>query len=71
MAFLKIFAPAIIVGIFLEGVQNFLLEKGNKPEKGVDVEMGTGGCHFLITLKFISITFTVCVVKVRFPLLLF
>ena len=28
----------------LGGVQNFLLEREDKPEKGVDVEMG--GCHF-------------------------
>ena len=25
-------------------VQNILLERGNKPERGVDVEIG--GCHF-------------------------
>ena len=30
--------------------RNFLLERGNKPEKGVDVEMG--GCRFSITLQF-------------------
>ena len=30
------------------GVWNFLLERGDKPEKGgADVEMG-GGCHFLL-----------------------
>ena len=35
-------------------VQNFLLERGDKPVKGGgggDVEMG-GGCHFFITLQF-------------------
>ena len=42
------------------GVQNVLLERGDKPEReGVDVEMG--GCHFFITLQCSSITFTVCV----------
>ena len=51
------------------GVRNFLLERGNKPEKGggVDVEMGVA--TFL--LLYSSITFTACVGKVRFPLLLF
>ena len=41
------------------GVRNFLLERGNKPEKGggVDVEMGVA--TFL--LLYSSITFTVCV----------
>ena len=33
----------------------------------VDVEMG--GCNFFITLQFSSITFTVCLGKVKFPLL--
>ena len=35
-----------------KGVQNFLLERGNKPEKGVDVEMGEGVATFFITLQF-------------------
>ena len=42
------------------GVQNLLLERGNKPEKegrGVDVKIG-GLSLFL--LLFSSITFTVC-----------
>ena len=36
------------------GVQNVLLERGDKPEKGaggLDIEMG-GACHFFITLQF-------------------
>ena len=34
------------------GVQNFLLERRDKPgkEREIDVEMGGGGCHFFITL---------------------
>ena len=32
--------------------RNFLLERGNKPEKGVDVEMGEGVATFFITLQF-------------------
>ena len=44
------------------GVWNFLLERGDKPEK-------KGFVTFL--LLYSSITFTVCVEKVRFPLLLF
>ena len=50
-------------------VRNFLLERGDKPEKCVCVCGGGGGCHFL--LLYSSITFTVCGGKVRFPLLLF
>ena len=53
-----------------EGVQNFLLEKGDKPEKGGgNVEMGVGTSFTILQLS--SITFTMCVDKVRFPLLLF
>ena len=54
------------------GVRNFLLERGDKPEKGggrgVDVEM-RGSPLFL--LLYSSITFTLCGGKVRFPLVLF
>ena len=51
-------------------VQNFLLERGDKSEKwqGVDVEMGEVDTFLL---PYSSITFTVGVGKVRFPLLLF
>ena len=49
-------------------VWNFLLERGDEPEKGggVDVEMGWGGggegcgCHFFITLQF-NYIYCVCV----------
>ena len=37
------------------GRQNFLLEREDKPEKGVDVEMGTGGgchCFYYFTVQF-------------------
>ena len=35
------------------GVQNFLLERGDKPVKGgVNVEIGGGGGQFFITLQF-------------------
>ena len=47
----------------VEGGLNFLLESGDKPEKGekgVDVEMGGGGVTFLITLQFNHI-YSVCV----------
>ena len=50
-------------------VRNFLLERGNKSEKGGYVEMDEGVAIFL--LPYSSITFTVFVRKVRFPLLLF
>ena len=53
------------------GVQNVLLERGDKPEKGaggLDIEMG-GPATFL--LLYSSVTFTVCGGKVRFLLLLF
>ena len=53
------------------GVQNFLLERRDKPVKGgggVDVEME--GCHFFITLQLHNI-YCVRVRKVKFPLLLF
>ena len=54
----------------LMGGRTFLIEMGDKPEKGgVDVEMG-GGATFFITLQFNHIYF-VCVGKVRFLLLLF
>ena len=33
------------------GVQNFLLESGDKPEKG-GLMYKWGGCHFFITLQF-------------------
>ena len=35
-----------------EGVQNFLLERGDKPEKGGGGDAEMGGCHFFITLHF-------------------
>ena len=55
-----------------EGVQNFWLEWGDKPEKGggVDVEMG-GVATFFITLQFNHITVYVWEGGVRSPLLLF
>ena len=60
--FLNYFSPNdIIVGTFplLKGWQDllkielyeiFALERGDKPEKGLDVKMR--GCHFFITLQF-------------------
>ena len=51
------------------GVRKFLLEREDKPEKGGGVDVEIGGCHFFTTLQFSSITFTVCLGKVRFPLL--
>ena len=54
----------------LMGGRTFLIERGNKPEKGgVDVEMG-GGATFFITLQFNDI-YCVWGGKVRFLLLLF
>ena len=52
----------------LMGGRTFLIERGDKPEKGggVDVEMG-GGATFFITLQFHHI-YSVCVGKVRFLL---
>ena len=50
----------------LGGVQNFLLERVDKSEKGGGVDVG--GCHFFISLQFNHIS---CVCReVRFPLLL-
>ena len=53
------------------GGYKYLLERGNKLEKGdIAVEMG-GGHFFFTTLQFSSITFTVCGRKVRLSLLPF
>ena len=60
----------------LLNMQNFLLERGEKPERGGGGwcrnvgRVGQGG-YLLTALQFNSITFTVCVGKVSFPLLLF
>ena len=51
------------------GVQNFLLQRRDKPEKGGWCRNGGGIANVL--LLYSSITFTVCVEKVGFPLLLF
>ena len=51
------------------GVRIFLLERGDKPEKGRGWCRNGGVDTFL--LLYSSITFTVCRGKVRFPLLLF
>ena len=53
----------------LLNMQKILLERGEKPEKRGG-GAGRGG-YLLTTLQFNSITFTVCVGKVSFPLLLF
>ena len=61
----------------LVGGQNFLLEREDKPEKGVDVEMGRGGlgagevATVFTTLRFSSVTFAVCGGKVRYPFITF
>ena len=52
------------------GVQNFLLERGNKTGKRALMQKW-GCCHFFYNLQFSSIPFIVCGGKVRFPLLLF
>ena len=52
------------------GVQNFLLERGHKPEKGagvVDVEIRGVPIFYYFTVQ----SYLLCVGKVRFPLLLF
>ena len=53
-------------------LQIFLLEQGDKPEKGGGGGWyRNGGCPFFITLQFSSTTFNVCVGGgVRFPLYL-
>ena len=38
--------------------QKFFLERGDKPEKRVDIEIG--GATFFTTLQFRSVTFTLC-----------
>ena len=59
--------------LFTRGVQTFLLERGDKPEKGgwCGNGGGSGGVVANFLLLYSSITFTVCVEKVGFPLLLF
>ena len=45
----------------LVGGQNFLLEREDKPEKGVDVEMWRGEVATVFTTSwFSSVTFAVC-----------
>ena len=51
--------------------QKFLLEREDKPEKGVDVEMGGGDATFFTSLQFRSVTFTLCGGKYGIFLLLF
>ena len=48
--------------------QKFLLEREDKPEKGVDVEMGGGDATFFTSLQFRSVTFTLCGGKYGIPL---
>ena len=50
------------------GGTNFLLERGNSPKKGEEVDLEMGGWHFFITLQF-SCIYCVCREKVNFPLL--
>ena len=50
----------------LGGMPKILLEKGDNPERGVDVEMG--GCHFFITLQFNCIYY---VFRGKFPFITF
>ena len=50
------------------GGTNFLLERGNSPKKGGEVDLEMGGWHFFITLQF-SCIYYVCREKVNFPLL--
>ena len=50
------------------GVSIFLLERGVNLKKRVDVEMGA--CHYFLLL-YSSIIFTLCLGKVKFPLLPF
>ena len=40
------------------GVRNFLLERGDKPEKGEEVDVEMGVATFFTTLQFSSIIFT-------------
>ena len=44
-----------------------MLERGNKPEKGVDEEIGGLPLFYYFTVQ----SYLLCVEKVRFPLLLF
>ena len=48
-----------------------MLESEDKPEKGVDEEMGRGVATVFTTLQFSSVTFTVCGGKVRYPFITF
>ena len=47
----------------------FFARKGDKPVKGVDVEIG--GATFFTTLQFRSVTFTLCGGKVWYPFITF
>ena len=62
------------IGYDWEWEPNFLLERGDKAEKEGERETGVqlkmGGCYFFIALQFSHI-YSVCVGKVKFPLLLF
>ena len=53
------------------GLQNFLLEMGNKPVKRGRCRNGGGGGGATFLLLYSSVIFTVYEGKVRFPLLLF
>ena len=55
------------------GGQNFLLEREDKPEKGVVVEMGKRGeiAFVFTTLRFSLVTFAVCGEKVRYLFITF
>ena len=61
--------PPILKGDVWE-VQNFLLERGDKPGKGGGVDIEIGGIDNFLLL-YSSVIFTVCEGKVRFALLLF
>ena len=55
------------------GGAKFFARKGINLKRGIDVEMGGGGvgATFFTTLQFRSVTFTLCVEKVRYPFITF
>ena len=51
--------------------RTFFVRKRINLNRGIDAEMGRVGATFFTTLQFRSVTFTLCVGKVRYPFITF